>query len=78
MDKDPWPIDRQREDDSPTIEEGHLKDDYARSEQEAVEQALEFMNKTAELRDVNDTASLRDYQPGSRKEISLLHSLHFY
>ena len=61
--KGPWPIDRQREDDSPTIEEGHL-DDYVRSEQEAVKQTLELMKKTAGVRDMYDTASLKEYGVG--------------
>ena len=53
-------------DESPTIEDGQLKDDYARSGQEATDQALDFMKKTAKFRDVNDTDSIREYGVGPR------------
>ena len=49
---------------SPTIEEGQLKDDYAYSAQEATDQALGFMLETAQTRDVNDTTSLKEYGVG--------------
>jgi len=53
-------------DESPTIKESQLKDDYAYSEEEATDQALEFMTMSAQLRDANDTTSLKAYGVGPR------------